>query len=131
MALAIISDLQSPESARLANDVAPLRTTPMSRWTEFDKSQFYPALGTASFWQFALGVPALLVLDQGQMARAFWVAFLCHWAIIWLILFRRPRAPTRLDLAIVRYSMLPLLAGVLVLGAWWLRIIGTPAELIP
>jgi hypothetical protein len=41
-------------------------------------------------WQVVLGVLAGLMLDQAQSAWAFGVALLCHWAVILIILHRRP-----------------------------------------
>jgi hypothetical protein len=49
------------------------------------------------------------MLDGGQIYRAFWVAFLCQWATVLIIIFRRARNPTRTDLAIIRYGIIPLL----------------------
>jgi hypothetical protein len=71
-----------------------------------------------------LAVLTALVLDGGQMHRAFWVAFLGQWATVWIILLRRPMNPTPWDLAIVRYGILPLLAVVAGFGPELLRLLG-------
>ena len=74
--------------------------------------------------QAVLGVLAALVLDFGQTLRAFAVAFLCQWAMTWVIIFRRPMNPTRLDRAMVRYGIVPVMALILLCGATWLRWLG-------
>lgn len=88
----------------------------MSNWTHFDEAAYYPATPAAAIWQASLAVLAALMLDTGETGRAWSAALLSHWAIIWLILLRRPLRPTRFDLAVVRYAMLPLLIIVTFLG---------------
>ena len=90
-----------------------------------------PAICRALLWQVILAVLAGLMLDQGQTARAFGIALICHWAVILIILHRRPLYPTRLDLAITGYGTLPLLMLIMTLGPWLLRRIGTPPYMIP
>lgn len=102
----------------------------MANWTDFSEESYLPAMRTALIWQGVIGVLALLVLDGGQTWRAFGAAFLCHWSIIWILLFRRPLAPTRVDLALVRYATLPLLVLILACGPTFLRLIGTPSDFI-
>jgi hypothetical protein len=94
-------------------------------------ADYAPAIRCCAGWQLATGLVASLVLDQGQTARAFGVTLICHWAIILLILHRRPAAPTPWDLAIIRYGIFPLFILVMGLGPWFLRIIGTPSHVIP
>ncbi len=76
--------------------------------------------------QAALAVLTALMLDFGQTHRAFWVAMLCQWAIVFIILVRRPMAPTKSDLVIVRYGIIPLLLVVATFGPVLLRILGIP-----
>lgn len=64
------------------------------------------------------------MLDMGETRRAWGVALLCHWAIIWMILIRRPLLPTRLDLAFVRYAMLPLIVLIVAIGPSILKLVG-------
>jgi hypothetical protein len=99
-------------------------------WSDFSED-YGPAIRSCLIWQVAIGVLAGLMLDQGQTARAYGVALLCHWAINLIILHRRPRNPSRLDLAIIRYSILPLLVLIGRCGPWFLQLIGTPPEMIP
>ena len=65
--------------------------------------------------QAFLAVLTALMLDMGRSHRAFWIAMLCQWATVFIILLRRPLAPTMLDLTIVRYGIVPLL---LVVAGW-------------
>jgi hypothetical protein len=90
-----------------------------------------PAIRSCLIWQVSLGLLAALTLDQGQTARACSVALLCHWSIILIILHRRPLNPSRLDLAIVQHGFLPLIAIIMTFGPWFLRLMGTPASMIP
>ena len=92
-------------------------------WKDYSP-QYNAAFKTALLLQAVLAVLTALVLDFGQTHRAFWVAFLCQWAMVWIILFRRPMNPTRLDLAVVRYGIFPLLIIVAGWGPWLLRLLG-------
>ena len=86
---------------------------------------FYLAdMRAALILQAVVGILAALVLDFGQTLRAFAVAFLCQWALTWIILFRRPMNPTRLDRLAIRYGILPMLLLILVGGATWLGWLG-------
>ena len=52
--------------------------------------QYNSALRSGLIIQGVLAVLTALVLDGGQMHRAFWVAFVGQWAAVWMFLFRRP-----------------------------------------
>jgi hypothetical protein len=103
----------------------------MANWKDFAENEYWPAMRMALIWQGVLGVLSALLLDFGQTFRVFGVAFLCHWAIIWIVLFRRPLTPTRFDLWIVRYATLPLMILIGGFAPAWLRLIGTPPGEIP
>ena len=85
---------------------------------------FNGAMVTGVAIQAVLGVLSLLVLDMGQAWRTFWVSMLCQWAVVLIILLRRPMAPTKLDLDIVRYGIVPLVVIVNVFGPILLRAMG-------
>ncbi len=74
--------------------------------------------------QASMGALSLLILDSGQTTRAFVVALLCQWAMAWIILLRRPKNPTRFDLLLVRYGIIPLLFIVAGAGPPLLRLVG-------
>jgi hypothetical protein len=76
--------------------------------------------------QAVLAVLTALTLDLGQIQRAFWVAMLCHWATVFIVVLRRPMTPTKFDLAIVRYGIIPLLLIVATFGPLLLRFLGIP-----
>lgn len=103
----------------------------MANWTDFNEEAYLPAMRTAVVWHAVLGVLTSLMLDMGQSRRLWAVALVCHLAIVWLMLFRRPLAPSRLDLAIVRYSALPLMVVITAVGRPLLHILGTPPEMVP
>lgn len=74
--------------------------------------------------QAVLAIVTALFLDFGQTHRAFWVACLCQWAMVWIMLCQRPMHPTRLDLSLVRFGIVPLLLIVAGAGPWFLRLLG-------
>jgi hypothetical protein len=92
-------------------------------WTDY-APEYNAAFKTALLIQAVLAVVTSLLLDFGQTHRAFWVAFLCQWAIVWIILFRRAMYPTWFDLSLVRYGIIPLLFIVAGVGPWFLRLLG-------
>lgn len=95
---------------------------PRRNWRDYSP-EFNAAFRTALIIQGVSAVLTSLMLDFGQTHRAFWVAFLCHWAAVWIILLRRPIDPTRLDLLIVRYGIIPLLLIVANLGPLMIRVL--------
>jgi hypothetical protein len=103
----------------------------MANWTDFNEDAYLPAMRTAVVWHAVLGVLTSLMLDGGQLRRLWALALVCHLAIVWLILFRRPLAPSRLDLAIVSYSALPLMVIVAAVGPPFLHILGAPPGMNP
>ena len=119
--MAIVNPYQSPNP----ESPAKLRQVPESRsnWTDYSP-EYNPAFKTALLIQAVLAVVTALLLDFGQTHRAFWVAFLCQWAMVWIILFRRAIHPTWFDLSIVRYGIVPLLFVVAGAGPWFLRLLG-------
>ncbi len=109
----------SPESPEELPKVQEFR----SNWTDYSP-EYNTAFKTALLIQAMLAVATVLLLDFGQTHRAFWVAFLCQWAMVWIILFRRAIHPTCLDLLLVRYGIVPLLFIVSIAGPWFLRLLG-------
>lgn len=95
------------ESPKIASSLEQ-PTAPRRNWKDYSP-KYNGAFWTGLKVQAGLAIFTALILDLGQTHRAFWVAFLCQWATVWLILFRRPMNPTRLDVAIVRYGIIPLL----------------------
>lgn len=89
-------------------------------WKDYSL-EYKSAFKVALFIQGVLAVLTLLVLDFGQMHRAFWVSFLCQWAMVCVILLRRPMNPTRLDLAIVRYGIIPIFILIVFAGPWLIK----------
>jgi hypothetical protein len=117
--MSIDNPYESPHADPVTRDVAATKDI----WNDYSP-QYNTALKTALLLQAVIAVLTALALDLGQMQRAFWVAFLCQWAMVWIILLRRPSRPTRLDLAIVRYGIVPLLIIVVITGPWLLRLLG-------
>ena len=76
--------------------------------------------------QAVLAVLTALMLDFGQIHREFWLAMLCQWATVFMILLRRPMAPLKTDLAIVRYGIIPFQVVVTVFGHALLKFFDIP-----
>jgi len=110
---------ESPESQRVA-------ASPTRNWTDYSPV-FNGAMWTGLKVQAVLAVLTALMLDSGQIHREFWVAMLCQWSTVFMILVRRPMAPTKLDLAVVRYGIIPLLLIVAIVGPHFLRFLGIPS----
>jgi hypothetical protein len=96
---------------------------PRQDWVSYSPA-FNGAFRTGLTIQAVLGVLTALLLDFGQSHRAFWIAVLCQWAAVFIILLRRPMAPTKLDLALVRYGIIPLLVSVATFGPPFLHFLG-------
>jgi hypothetical protein len=94
---------------------SPKTASTQRKWRDYSPD-FNPAFRTGLSIQAVLAVVTALVLDFGETHRAFGIAFACQWAATWIIMLRRPRNPTTLDLAIVRYGIVPLLFMVAIFG---------------
>jgi hypothetical protein len=116
-----LNPYESPKAELPAPPAAPQRRN----WRDYSPA-FNGAMLTGLEIQGVLGILTALILDGGQMHRAFWVAMLCQWSAVFIILLRRPMNPTRLDLAIVRYGVIPLLIVVAGFGPILLRLLGIP-----
>lgn len=103
---------------------------PRPNWKDYAPA-FNSALWDGLKIQAALFVLTLLLLDGGRTHRAYLVALLCQLATVFLILLRRPIAPTKIDLAIVRFGILPMFVAVTWLGPDYLRFIGIEPFMIP
>ncbi len=65
--------------------------------------------------QGAIGTSALM-LDFGMTARCSLIALLAFWGGTLLVLLRRSRNPTRIDLWLIRWGYLPLVVAVQVVA---------------
>jgi hypothetical protein len=119
MAIDNLSQLTNTGSSRTLGEVSESR----NNWTDY-APEYNAAFKTALLIQAVLAVVTVILLDFGQAHCAFWVALLCQWAIVWIILFRRPIHPTRFDLSLVRYGIVPLLFIVADAGPWFLNVLG-------
>jgi hypothetical protein len=59
--------------------------------------------------QVAIGILAALLLDGGTTARVVGVAVLAFWLCVAIVILRRPRKPTSLDLGMIRWGFWPVL----------------------
>jgi hypothetical protein len=114
-----VNPYESPKAELPAQRAA----RPRGNWRDYSPA-FNQAMLNGLMIQGALGVPVALILDGGPMLRVFLVAMLGQWSTALIILLRRPTNPTRLDLAMVRYGILPLFIVVLCFGPLLLRMLG-------
>jgi hypothetical protein len=71
--------------------------------------------------QFVVVILSGLMLDRGIFARITLIAVVGFWAGVFVMMIRRPQAPTAIDLWIVRWGFLPLLLFLQVIARliWW------------
>ena len=97
---------------------------PRPNWSDYAPA-FNSALLDGLFIQAVLFILTALIMSPGPF-RAFLVALLCQLATDFMILIRRPLAPTKLDVSIVRYGIIPLFILVFWFGPVLLRFLGIP-----
>lgn len=73
--------------------------------------------------QVLLGLLSLLILDGGTTAHICGIAVVAFWGGAAVLIWRRPQAPTRMDIQLVRFGYLPLvvIAFLLVRFIWHVR----------
>ncbi len=82
------------------------------------------ALPISIVFQMVLLLFAFLVTDCGNLLQIWAVTMAAYWSGTLLIMFRRPKTPTRLDLFLIQWSfpfLLILIAVPLVTWIWKLR----------
>ena len=57
--------------------------------------------------QVLLGFLSMLILDGGTTARICGIALIAFWGGAAVLIWRRPQAPTRTDLKLLRFGYLP------------------------
>ena len=94
----------------------------MTRALPISASYRQPIFGAVAL-QVLLGLLSLLILDGGTSARICGIALIAFWGGAAVLIWRRPQAPTRIDLELLRFGYLPvvLLAFFLVHFIWSLR----------
>jgi len=73
--------------------------------------------------QAILGVFSLLILDGGATARYCGIALFAFWGGATVLIWRRPLSPTRMDIELIRFGYLPVIALAFFLASyvWHLR----------
>jgi len=106
-----------------ASGTAQAQKTVRANWTDYSPA-FNEAMATGLKVQAVLGVLTSLILDMGEAGRSFLIALLCQWATVFILLVRRPMAPTKVDLEIVRLGIIPLVFIVYIFGPILLHSLG-------
>jgi hypothetical protein len=94
------------------NQSKPNRAQPQS----LAATGYLPALKSAFVQQCIFLVLGALMLDMGEASHITTVAAIAHWAVILLIICRRPRAPTQGDLLAIRWGYMPIMVLVATVG---------------
>ena len=70
-----------------------------------------------------LGLLGLMVIDPGTFAQMLGIALVAFWGGAAVLVWRRPKSPSRVDLQLIRFGYFPvlLIAFFLVAYIWRLR----------
>ena len=68
--------------------------------------------------QIVLAVTGLLVIDPTGVARILGIALIAFWAGAVVLIWRHPQSPTRLDLELIRFGYLPVIAIAALVACW-------------
>jgi hypothetical protein len=77
--------------------------------------RYLHAITLAVAQQAVVLILAALILDGGHLLRVSVIAAIASWICTALVILRRPKQPTKLDLAIVKYGFWPAILLVLVM----------------
>ncbi len=69
---------------------------------------YQSALKVALLLQIILGLGAAIAIDGGLLFDLWWRAMAAYWGCFAVMVFRRPNAPTKVDLGMIRYGFAPL-----------------------
>jgi hypothetical protein len=78
--------------------------------------EYQSALAVAAAQQAIILLLAALILDGGVVLRFCTIAAIASWICTLMIMLRRPKQPTILDLGIVKYGFWPAMFLVTVIG---------------
>ena len=73
--------------------------------------------------QVILGILSLMILDRGDTARVCGIALIAFWGGVTVLIYRRSKSPSKIDIQLIRFGYLPLVifAGFLVHFIWHFR----------
>jgi hypothetical protein len=80
------------------------------------REKFSHAIVIALAQQVPVLILAALILDGGLILRFCGIAAIAAWVFTLTILLRRPKEPTNIDLAVIKYSFWPAMLLILVVG---------------
>jgi hypothetical protein len=100
------------------NQATPKEAAPCVGWRVY-----LPALRMAIIQQLIFLVLGALMLDMRQARHVCMVATVAHWATILIVIYRRPRVPTKADLMVIRWGYVPIMLVVATIGPLiWARL---------
>ncbi|MGD1085620.1 MAG: hypothetical protein ABSA47_12850 [Verrucomicrobiota bacterium] len=68
--------------------------------------------------QIVLSVFGLLLIDPVGVSKILGIALVAFWGAAVVLIWRHPQSPTRLDLGLIRFGYLPVIAISAVLTCW-------------
>ena len=77
---------------------------------------YLPAFRLALLQQVPWSILCLLMLDFGRTAKICGIAMLAFWVAAFTIMARRPEAPTRFDIGLIRWAFFPIFVVTFVLA---------------
>ena len=75
----------------------------------------------ALVWQAILGVLSMAILDTGRTAIICLIAVIAFWSGISIMIIRRPKNPSKLDLLLIRAGFLPTAVATFFIIHWILK----------
>lgn len=70
--------------------------------------EYRSALKVALLLQIVIGLFAAVAIDGGLLFDLWWRSMAAYWGCLIVMIFRRPNAPTKVDLWMIRYGFVPL-----------------------
>ena len=98
-------------------------------FSTFAPAPYRDAIKLALAQQIPILVLTLGILDGGDIFRICLIAFIAFWTCLVLVQRRRPEAPTRLDLTLIKWSYMPLCVGTFFLVHLFWKLRGLPGLL--
>jgi hypothetical protein len=85
---------------------------------------YWPTLKTSLFLQIGIGFLAAIVTSSDEWLPFWWRAVAAYWGCFIVMVFRRPKTPTKLDLFLAEWGFVILLPCTLIISVYIWRWMG-------